>query len=521
MPSKPKFSLLTAILYTFFIGALLISLWPTQQTHGFSNNHTALDNNEPRKSDETILQIRDEPTYTPSIPPTDTPDVTSTPTPTPSITPTIPPTATVSEYLRPIIVVQEYALAENQIKPGERGSLTLKIKNSGQTTARNIIIIFEAGELVPLETGGIRALSQLAPGEVATTSQPLMASSSLSGMDNAAMTIHVTYVDDRAINFTESFSLNFSVHRPVYDYQAPSPTPTLERETHPQLMIAAYRFNKSPLEAGMIFDLELDVINMGHKPAKDITLILGGGGADYSEAGISPSGITGAEADFSGFSPYNTANLRHVGDILPKDTLTLICPMIVNTDTKPGVHIFKISLAYFGEDGTSKYLDNQVITILIHRIPRIEISFYRDTGLLQVGNPGLLPVQVLNIDNQNLLVSSLEVSASESIITPISVQVGVIETGGYFTQDFNILPGQPGPVEIMLKVNYIDEFNQDQFIEKVMALNIEEISMPVFEEPSSENHEVNQPNPQNQGNPNFLVVLWRLLLGFLGLNSGA
>jgi len=484
---------------------------PAYQAYGYSLN------NDSTEVQETELPTQTQVTITPTITSTQIPTLTLTPTPSP----TIPPTPTVSEYLRPILVVQEYSLSENQVNPGVRTNLTLKIKNSGQTTARNIIIIFESGELVPLETGGIRAISQLAPGEVATTSQPLMASNSLSGMDNATLTLHVTYVDDRAINYTESFSLNFSVDRPVYVYQTPTPTATPEREMHPQLMVAAYRLNKSPLEAGMIFDLELDVINMGHKPAKDITLILGGGGVDYSDSGISPSGITGGEADFSGFAPYNTANLRHVGDIPPKDILTLICPMIVNTGTKPGVHNFKISLAYFGEDGTSKYVDNQIITILVHRIPRIEINFYRDIGSLLVGNPAVLPVQVLNIDNQNILVSSLDISTSQSTINPNSVQVGVIEAGGYFTQDFNIMPEQPGSLEIILKVNYIDDFNQNQFIEKVLPLSIEEISMPVIEEPSPENPEVNQSNQQNQAKPNFLVVLWRLLLGFLGLNSGA
>lgn len=532
MKTKFSFSTTSARIFSLICGVLILCIFNAQlvQAYSISNHHAPKKEKTPpdATNDTQAEPDQPEPTITPSptIEPTSTLEPSPTITPSPTIepshtpinTPTIIPTPTVVDYLRPIIIVQEYSLSENGAYPGENVNLALKLHNSGQTTARNILVIFETGELVPLETGGVKAVTQLAPGEIAHINQPLKVSSSLYGVDNAAMVIRVSYVDDRSINFEESFNLSFPIES--YTYYQPMPTKTPEKDPNPKLIIAAYRFDKLPLEAGMIFNLELDVINMGDKSARDITLIIGGGSVDYSSSGLAPSGITGAVADFSNFAPYNTGNLRFVGDLPPKNTLTIICPMIVNTTTEPGVHPFKISFAYSDEEGTEEYLDEQMVTILVHRIPRVEISFYRDPGFFQIGNPGILPIQVLNIDKENINVISLELLVSQGTVSPTSVQVGSIESGGYFTQDFSIVPEQPGDMEINFVLNYVDDFNQEKQIEELIELQVEPLSEPQVSEPEIQDSESNQSNQPNTERTNFLSVLWRLLLGLFGLDSG-
>lgn len=446
------------------------------------------------------------------------PEPTLTSTFTPTSTSTMTPTPTPGNYLRPIIIVQDYSYGSDGVRAGESFKLNLKLHNSGQVTARNILIVFEAGDLVPLETGGVKAISQLAPGESGQVQQPLMVLSSLSGGNNATMPVRVSYVDEHSVKYEEIFNLSFVLKSPVYYPVLPTATP--EKGGNPQLIITAYQIDQSPLESGKIFNLELEVINMGMQSAQDITMILGGGFVDYSGSGTTPSGITGAEADFASFAPYNTSNLRFLGDLPPKEILTIVCPMIVNTTTKPGVHPLKISFVYSGEEEIEKYLDDQIITILVRRIPRVDISFYRDPGYLQVGISGILPIQVLNIDNDNLQVISLEI-LSEAEVSPQVVQVGSIESGGYFTQDFNIVPDLPGDVEVTLLLTYIDDFKEEQKVEKSFILQVEPQPEPQVEMTPSDSSQNNQTDIQDSRDTNFLAIIWRFFLGLLGLDSGA
>ena len=505
MNSKFSTSITFTAVCLFILGVLILGICNGQMVQASSINDEQSPNQETTQPEETNDPTTDpEPTQTPSLTLTNTPSITPTPTP--------------GNYLRPIIIVQDYSYGSDGVRAGESFKLNLKLHNSGQVTARNILIVFEAGDLVPLETGGVKAISQLAPGESGQVQQPLMVLSSLSGVNNATMPVRVSYVDEHSVKYEELFNLSFVLKSPVYYPVIPTATP--EKGANPQLIITAYQIDQSPLESGKIFNLELEVINMGMQSAQDITMILGGGSMDYSGGGSTPSGITGAEADFQSFAPYNTSNLRFLGDLPPKETLTLTCPMIVNTSTKPGVHTFKISFVYSGEEETEKYLDDQIVTILVRRIPRVEINFYRDPGFFQVGNQGILPIQVLNIDTDNLQVISMEVFASNANVTPQTVQVGSIEAGGYFTQDFNIIPEQSGDLQINLVLTYIDDFKQEQQIEKIIEVSIESPSEPQIEKTPSENSQNTQTEQENTKRSNFLTILWRFLLGLLGLDSG-
>ena len=42
--------------------------------------------------------------------------------------------------------------------------------------------------------------------------------------------------------------------------------------------------------------------------------------------------------------------------------------------------------------------------------------------------------------------------------------VGALEPGGYYTLDTEITPMQEGPLELVITINYTDDFNQPRLV---------------------------------------------------------
>ena len=96
--------------------------------------------------------------------------------------------------------------------------------------------------------------------------------------------------------------------------------------------------------------------------------------------------------------------------------------------------------------------------------------------------------------------------------------VGALDPGGYFTLDAIVIPDQPGPLQLVVTVDYTDDFNQPQVI--TQTLNVE-----VMEGGPVVGHGGEGPGVPGDGGPpsapeTFLQKVWRFILGLLGLDSG-
>ena len=69
---------------------------------------------------------------------------------------------------------------------------------------------------------------------------------------------------------------------------------------------------------------------------------------------------------------------------------------MVNATTKAGAYPMKFSFVYADEYGAT-YTDDQVITLLVYQSPQVDVSFYRPPDPLFVGQPALLPIQIVNL----------------------------------------------------------------------------------------------------------------------------
>jgi hypothetical protein len=381
------------------------------------------------------------------------------------------------------------------------------------------------GDFVPRVTGGVSAVTELDPGEDVKVNQPLATTYEVVGKRFAALVVQVSYTDVDGVAYTETFNLSLPVKGasgPFYT-ATPTPTATAAPVQRPQIVITSYRADPPTLQPGYQFVLELEAENVGNLAAQRVTMILGGGSS--SSGGQSgtpePGGVSGGTGDLTNFAPVNASNVQYLGDVNAGESFRAQATLIVNSATNPGAYPMKISFTYTGENGIN-YTDDQVVTLLIYSPPNVEVNFYRDPGILFVGQPNQLPLQVVNLGRKAVLLGNMVVTGEGAEFMNNSTLVGMLDTGGYYTLDAVMIPSQPGPLDLIVTIDYTDDFNQSQVITKTLSVEIQDA--PVVEPPPDGSGVPGEGIPgEGTGFPSQPETSWqktvRLLKGLFGLDS--
>ncbi|MGE5122883.1 MAG: COG1361 S-layer family protein, partial [Acidobacteriaceae bacterium] len=320
--------------------------------------------------------------------------------------------------------------------------------------------------------------------------------------------------------YTDSFVISLPVFLQYYVAPTATPTPTQTPipSLRPQLVITGYASDVTPLQPGIQFNLSLEVKNLGSATAKRVTMIVGGGSSlPGGDGGTQqPGGISGASGEFTNFAPIGSSNVQSLGEFVQGDSLTAYQPLIVNVNTSPGAYPLKISFVYLDENNHS-FTDDQVITLLVYRLPSLDISFYQQVPPMYTFQPNMLPIQVVNLGRNSVVLGTMRVTADSGQFSNNSILVGTLEPGGYFTLDATFIPDQPGPVDLVVSIDYTDDFNFPQVVTKTVTVEV--IDQPVIE-PPMDGGEVIDGNPPPAQPETFLQKVWRFFRGLLGLDSG-
>jgi hypothetical protein len=93
----------------------------------------------------------------------------------------------------------------------------------------------------------------------------------------------------------------------------------------------------------------------------------------------------------------------------------------------------------------------------------------------------MLPLQVVNLGRSSVVLGTMRVTASVGQFSNNSILVGTLEPGGYFTLDASYTPDQPGTIDLVISIDYTDDFNLVQVITKTMSVDV--IDQPIIEPP--------------------------------------
>ncbi len=457
-----------------------------------------------------------------AAPPTATPVPTSTSIPTPTTSPALN---------RPLVMVAGYNFGD-EVGSGDKFTLKVIFINKGKTEALNLSFVFSSDVFLMRNTGGVRTLDSLASGAKAKISQPMTANSTLSGQPAGNVMVKATYNDTSGETYTENFTLAINSKEPTdtpYSgggggYTAPTAT-QLPRS---QLIVTGYQPSVDPLQPGTIFDLEIQIRNSGTIDARTVSMVIGGGATvESSPSGTpDPGSASGGNSDLANFAPLGTSNLLSLGDIPKGGSIKVKQHLIVNVTTTPGAYPLKLSFVY-SDAKNNQYVDNQVITLLVYSLPQVEVVFYTDPGVLMVGQPNPLPIQVTNLGRKSIVLGSMKVTSNDAEVTNNIAQVGSIDAGDYFPLDAMAIPRSAGQVTLNVVINYNDDFNQLRTITQKLTVMAEESAGPdMMGTPGS--GKMGEPGVgmegmfPDSGQPaaeSFSDKVVRLVKGLLGLDS--
>lgn len=382
------------------------------------------------------------------------------------------------------------------------------MENRGPVSSFNNTVTFEGEGFFPQGSGGMQYVQNIEPGGKITFNQDFMVGDALDYIETATIKATAVYLDAAGKSYTDVFTISVPVTSGV-NYAG---TATPKTTSRPKLVITENATDIDPLQPGSIFELSLKVKNLGTTDAKSVIMVLGGGATTYSDTGTPQPG---SGADLTNFAPLGSSNIVVVGDVAQGAEVTIKLKLVVNVTTVPGAYTLKTSFA-FTDPSAKNFTDDQVITLLVYQLPQVEVSFYRDPGMMTAGMPNILPLQVTNLGKKSTVLGNMTVTADGVDVTNNTALVGALDPGGYFTLDSEIMPFAEGPLEIKVTISYTDDFNTPR--EVVQTLKVEVMPEPVF---------TPDPNMGPDGLPieqpqveTFWGKIGRFFKGLFGLDSG-
>lgn len=436
--------------------------------------------------------------------------VSAPPTPIPTSTPTVTPT--LATFSRPQIVISSYKANVASVKLGKEFVVGIGFNNAGSFNAVNAQVVFTSADVVPTNTGGVIALGTIPAAGHVDAAQTFLAINSIYGKSAVVIEATVTYYDDKGATYTDKFTLNIPASGAVDGNSYPTATPT--GVNNAQLVITSYGSTIDPLQPGEQFQLGVTVQNMGNSEAKNVTMIVGGGSSGTSGGTPQPGGVSGGSGEFTNFAPVGSSNIQSLGSIPAGGALQAKQNLVVNVSTNPGAYPMKITFSYVNSKG-EVINDEQVITLLVYSLPNLDVSFYSPPGTLFTGQPGALPMQVVNLGKRTAVLGNMKIEAANGTVDPATTLVGSLDPGGYFTFDSTLFPETAGSLELKITIDYTDDFNQSRTVERTVTVEVEEAFVEPVLEPGMEGGGEFPIQPEET----FAQKAWRFVLGLFGLDS--
>ncbi len=434
--------------------------------------------------------------------------------PPPTATPIPSATSTSAPFARPQMRVNfSGSSGKDGITSNKPFKFTVNFENAGSAAAYSTQAVFTSADLVPLDTGGVAVLGTVSSGAGISVDQRFVSNGSIAGKTIITIDVTLSYNDEKGTAYSDKFTLSVPVSgggggSGVYA----TATPTGIRSG--QLIITSYTTTLDPLQPGSQFELVMTVQNLGNDKAQRVTMIVGGGSGSSGGSTPQPGGVSGGSGEFSNFAPVGTSNIQSLGDLPAGGMVQAKQELIVNVSTNPGAYPMKITFSYLNAKG-EVVNDEQVVTLLVFGLPNIDVSFYRPPDVFFSGQPGALPIQLVNLGRRTAVLGNITISSDTGIIENGTGLVGNLDAGGFFTLDATYFPEGAGPVTLNIHIDYTDDFNQPRMIEKELKIMVEE----GFSEPTPDPNLPMDPSMVPATEETFLQKLWRFLLGLLGLDS--
>jgi hypothetical protein len=411
------------------------------------------------------------------------------------------------------VTLARYMVNPVPAQPGERATVTVLVTNTGNETARQVLLRIATtsseGVLLAGPQGDSFPLGDLAPGQSASADLPLVVSSAAKAGPQA-QPVSITYLQDGESKQVAS-SMTVEIAR--------------VETAMPMLLLDSYDTGKDALQPGERFTLTMVIRNVGAADA--VNALLTFGSVETSGSPPSGSGDNGGNPNPSNpgsggsttvtpsttFAPLGTGDTLYLGTLSGAEDATIAQEFIVSGTVDSGIYNLPVTLRYTRPDGTSGQ-DSLRVSVVVVAPPRLQITAQGQLPEnVNVGEPLSLSWQVRNLGRKsvNLTFARVETSNGEVLDGALAF-AGTLRADEDLILNAAVMPTEDGPLTITLSLSYFDDLNREQSIVETLD-TVAASPPPVDAGPPEET----PPPPVTDAEDDDW--LGRLLLGLLGLGS--
>jgi hypothetical protein len=343
----------------------------------------------------------------------------------------------------PMLVIESSDVA---LSGDEDGVLltSLTLHNSGNRVATSVVVSLADTSLFIPAGGASTAFAlgeDIGVGDSATLTIPLILVNSPDGQTEQAFNIEYASYTGGSYSDTQSVPLLLG------DVTAQMP----------HLYLQGYTTDPETVSPGGEVRLTLDIANLGAGAAQEVFIRLG------------------EEADtLGGLAPVGSSNVLYVDEIPGESEIQIGYDLAAAGDAESGLVATDVELTYSSAYGI-QWTDTFTVSLRIEATPNLTIGLYGDVPeTITVGDTFELPVQVINIGQNSVNVSTIEVTSDLLGITNGSLYLGQLDggTSGSLAAQAEAL--EAGTATVAITVNYLDDFQQPQAITERMTFEVQE-----------------------------------------------
>ncbi|MCA9906545.1 MAG: hypothetical protein KC547_21975, partial [Anaerolineae bacterium] len=223
-----------------------------------------------------------------------------------------------------------------------------------------------------------------------------------------------------------------------------------------------------------------------------------------------------ASANSTTFAATDAGATRFVGSVdAAGGRIEITQNFIVNGTVNSGIYDLPINLRYVGSSGRTEE-ETLTATLVVLRPPRLRLSLEASIGGPEypVGQPSPVALTIINTGRQDVVLTIGEVTAENAEIVGDSESfIGTLRSGEDRTLETEIVPEEEGDVTLTFTLTYIDDFNQEQMIERSYTVTAAVVELPPDEFTPPPDF---VPPPIEEPERDWLS---RLVLAFMGLGS--
>jgi len=338
----------------------------------------------------------------------------------------------------PSLIIGWVSVKPELITPGKEFTLTLAVRNVGGNRARNVLVtVVTASPFAPLKAGNVRALGDIEPGKAAWASfQMITDRRAEAGAYNQKILLE--YEDEEGQKHSSSYNTGIIV------------APSMRKRPH--LLLTRYQVTPVEPSPGEVFTLTLTLENVGDGSAHNIIVNF-----DLGDE----------------FAILNSGGMLYLSLLQEGNYVQLEQPILISAMASSGVYRIPVKVEYEDQEGTA-FSHSQDITVMVLRKPLLRVDFYEPITQVIVGQPFLLPVEVINIGKDTVNVTTVELQSEDVDITDGSMYIGTLDGGTSGTIEATGIARKPGIAAVRVVVHYVDDFNRLKEVVKELKVEVAE-----------------------------------------------